>query len=672
MVDIYISGRHKRHLIFRTGVGEVGPESPEASDHDHEGSNTFEDTTGEMRVEVQGSDEKSLTFRGPYVLSEDRKVMFVCNSDTEAAPSSHDEDSAWFYDPVKIDKYKMTYFGWELEKVVCKCDEIIFYLVASTDHQYLAAATVYGFKIWDTQTGKRIDLKLAEGVRNIPNRKRHSDLMVFTRDSRYLVTAVREKLYVWDVKTGDIAKVLTAHYKRILSMVYIPRHNKIITSSFDTSIKVWNFDNLSQPRHPLDRHCVPVERLDVAASAPFAVAAARGDVGYWNLRNGRMRSLSVDTYSSMMTQAVISADGKTVVSAESGMLHIWDTTKTERIHSEAQRGIQQLMLVQLDTRVLAFSREASEPVKCVCRKVADGTTNYTLEYPCTKFVPARMSYDALYLLVFATTEGGTEVIRAYHARTGTMLYDIPLTFVGYKTVKHMITIPRESTQIGLIDANKVDIIDIKAKCFVRSVADWNGQCSADGAYGLVTPATGGLEVIDLKSGKKVKTLLPSANEGMFTSSSMFVGGDRYVLYYHGRRYTITLVRMEDSKVIAKYHLGMEARDFKMTSDGASLVVGTDDGSVQTLFIVDPTDNAARQRLQDVPNRYKSQNLDVSPPENKYAEAGKISLRAAAKVAALPARVRHAKATSKACVISWILQNFTKPMILIRRVSARMT
>ena len=51
-------------------------------------------------------------------------------------------------------------------------------------------------------------------------------------------------------------------------------------------------------------------------------------------------------------------------------------------------------------------------------------------------------------------------------------------------------------------------MDLTQKRIIRSIPFWDGTCSKDGRYGLYAPATGGMEMLDLRTGRVCKTLIP--------------------------------------------------------------------------------------------------------------------------------------------------------------------
>ena len=68
------------------------------------------------------------------------------------------------------------------------------------------------------------------------------------------------------------------------------------------------------------------------------------------------------------------------------------------------------------------------------------------------------------------------------------------------------------------------------------------QVTSDGRYGLYAPARGGLELLELKNGTSVKTLIPRIAEGVFSVICLFTKTNDYVLYYHGGRKTVRVFR----------------------------------------------------------------------------------------------------------------------------------
>lgn len=205
----------------------------------------------------------------------------------------------------------------------------------------------------------------------------------------------------------------------------------------------------------------------------------------------------------------------------------------------------------------------------------------------------------------------------------------------------------KASAVVFVSSDASFIVDIESKRVVRGIKRWNGACTDDGKYGLVAPNQGGLEVIELKNGKTVKVLIPPVSEGVFAVTAKFNKTNEYVLYYHSGRQTMRLFRLYDGKMIGNYKLAADVTDFTTTQDGLSVVVGGVDGSFVVLAIVDPENNAAKEKLQQLPSRCDG---------NIRAMKTSVSFKTVSQVTATAAYIKRQSTceespNSKACVIS---------------------
>ena len=68
-----------------------------------------------------------------------------------------------------------------------------------------------------------------------------------------------------------------------------------------------------------------------------------------------------------------------------------------------------------------------------------------------------------------------------------------------------------------------------------------------------------MDILDLRSGNVVKTLIPKVSEGIFDVIAEFNMTDDYVLYYHSGRKTIRAfrrIRMISLLIMARGHADM--------------------------------------------------------------------------------------------------------------------
>ena len=171
------------------------------------------------------------------------------------------------------------------------------------------------------------------------------------------------------------------------------------------------------------------------------------------------------------------------------------------------------------------------------------------------------------------------------------------------------------------------------KKFVRSIPQWGGSCSKDGRYGLYAPSRGGLDLLDLRHGTVVRTLIPKVTfgyaailasemtlcttvlwndfqiaEGIFNVICKFNETNEYVLYYHSGRKTLRVFRVSDGVMIANYRVPSDLSAVESTIDGNSVALGMVDGNLTVLTIADPNKRHMIDYLKKLPSRNNGENL----------------------------------------------------------------
>ncbi|KAK4290424.1 hypothetical protein Pmani_036667 [Petrolisthes manimaculis] len=463
-------------------------------------------------------------------------------------------------------------------------------------------------QVWETESGQAWRLKLPHGIRNISTQLLKSNSCVLSKGYKYAVAGVRKNLYVWELESQELLKVLDAHFGRIIDMValVVGSWNSVITSSLDRTVKVWNINNIFEQVHVIDRHELQVDDISLAPHHPLAVTVTRNCVGIWNLRLGKLVSKLADSpLGAIVTHAAITNNARYIVSTESGNVLIWNVHAEAVVYKTEQKSVQQLMLLDEDTKVVTVSKVSQESGELWCclvtRSVPSGAPVYQLDYPIRSFRQVAVTADGLFLVI-PSVDGIKDALIIYHAKTGTLVHKMPLKYPAYKDFHLVVPLPNKPTQVALIDPDKGNLVDIRTKKFVRSIPKWGGKVSRDGRYGLYAPARGGLELVELRHGTLVRTLIPRVAEGVFSVICLFTRTDEYVLYYHGGRKTIRVFRLSDGRMIANYRVQAELTAIAGSEDGRTIVLGTVDGCLSSLTIADPTRPGIRDYLTDLPSR----------------------------------------------------------------------
>lgn len=147
--------------------------------------------------------------------------------------------------------------------------EMLLQLRLDQHDRMLLGTAGKGFVIWDFGEGEHrikeeaMYLALPHGVRNITTKMMQSNSIMVSSKMDYAVAGVRKNLYVWCLETLQLAKVLDAHFGRIIQLeaLTIGNWNSVITSSIDRSVKVWNINNIFEKVHVIDRHELQIDDI---------------------------------------------------------------------------------------------------------------------------------------------------------------------------------------------------------------------------------------------------------------------------------------------------------------------------------------------------------------------------------------------------------------------------
>lgn len=558
---------------------------------------------------------ESLEFHSAMAANKDWTRIFCCKSTenfgiSEFILDQNDAKNSW--------KLVRT-----LERYRNDTKEALLQLKLDQNDRMLLATTGRGFVIWDMDIEQPIRngaiyLALPHGVRNITTKMMTSNSIMVSSKYDYAVAGVRKNLYVWCMETCQLVKVLDAHFGRIIQLeaLTIGNWNCVITSSIDRSVKVWNINNIFEQVHIIDRHELQIDSISLSDTG-LAATVTRSCVGVWEIRSGHLLSNLADSrLGAIVTHAEITPDGKYIISSETGKFLIWNRVSEQVLFRDDQPGIQQIKFLDGGERVLAIScsninRKIEDEngdliATAKVRSTFDGTTLFSFEYP-FRMIPgipfrnAVVTADASHIVVVTIDKQNKDCIGVFNA-IGNHIHKIALRSCNIKEVLTMIPMPNKPNQVAVISSEKGSIFDIKTKRHIRSIPKWNGSCTHDGKCGLYAPSRGGLEMLELRKGTTIKTFIPKVAEGVFTVICMFTEGDEYVLYYHSGKKTLRVFRTSNAELIANYRMQAELTAIKSTNDGKGLVLGTVDGCLSVLAIVDVEKEDTLKYVENLPSR----------------------------------------------------------------------
>ncbi|XP_039275654.1 NACHT and WD repeat domain-containing protein 2 [Nilaparvata lugens] len=577
-----------------------------------------------------------INFHNGMVLSRDRTRLFCC---TEEGNFSVTEYSAprgaktW----TKVRRLPSTYN----DRV-----ETLLQLKLDKAEESVLGSTANGFVVWQVAS-ERVVVLITHGCAQISTRMLQSNSCMLSAANDYVVAGVRKNLYVWTLDKGDLVKVLDAHFGRIISLeaLTVGNWNSVITSSIDRTVKVWNINNIFEQVHVIDRHELQVDSISICQASGIAVTVTRGSVGVWDLQIGRLITQLADSpLGAIVTHALITPDGRYIISSESGNVLVWNRLTEQVISKQEQPGIKQLtFLEESGSKIFAISRpsgaEGQSKVTAtgIARTIPDGNKLFSFDYPVRAaaglgFKEAVVTADGASIVVLAADKGHREAVHVFSAKNGALLSKIPIKIPGVKEVSFLVAMPNRGNHVAMVDLEKSTILDLKTKRPARAIPRWGGICTRDGKYGLYAPSRGGLELVELKKGATVKTFIPKVAEGVFTVICMFNKTDEYVLYYHSGKKTLRVFRTGDAEMIANFRVQAELSAVESTDDGRAIILGTVDGCVSVLAIADPAKPEMRQFLANLPSR------DVEWKKKLERQRATKRFRAAGSLAKLCAKL----------------------------------
>ncbi|CAG9829633.1 unnamed protein product [Diabrotica balteata] len=581
-------------------------------------------------------DFEYLEFHSAIVFIKDKSVLYACTTPDSYQVSKYEKNN----------ESKIWYKLEDLPRTSNDDTEAILQLKLDKHDNILFGTTNNGFVIWDFNEERNyenvVSLSLPYGTRNITTKMSQSNSITLSAHKNYAIAGVRKNLYVWSMESKKLVKVLDAHFGRIIQLepLTVGNWNSIVTSSIDRTAKVWNINNIFETVHVIDRHELQVDSISLSDNLSLAVTATRNCVGVWDLRVGKLTAKLADSpLGAIVTHAIITPDGKYIMSAESGNILIWLRLTQQVIFKEEQPGIRQLTLVDNGTKIISISKPSNPPgtdcvrtVATVCvREIPNGEMVYSFEYAVRSitgvpFRPAVVTSDNQHLVMSGADKTNRDCIFVYNAQNGAFVHRIALKMCAIKDVAGLVAMPHKGHLVAVMTTDKGAIIDIKSKKYLRTVPKWGGSITKDGKYGLYAPSRGGLELIELKKGQTFRTFIPKVAEGVFSIICRFNSTDEYVLYYHSGRKTLRVFRTSDAEIVANYRVQAELTAVESTPDGKALVLGTVDGCVSVLAIVDTSKDDMNQYLSEMPSRDEEwkKKVDKMKAQTRFKAVGSIA------------------------------------------------
>ncbi|XP_030639939.1 WD repeat-containing protein 18 [Chanos chanos] len=118
-------------------------------------------------------------------------------------------------------------------------------------------------------------------------------------DGLYVLAGIGEAIYLWEVPTGNLLSILSRHFQDVSCIRFTDDSSHFVSGGKDNLALIWNLasvvqldsSRVSEPRHVLSRHSLPITDIHCGLMGPQArVATASLDqtVKVWEISSGEM------------------------------------------------------------------------------------------------------------------------------------------------------------------------------------------------------------------------------------------------------------------------------------------------------------------------------------------------------------------------------------------------
>ncbi|KAJ3978738.1 WD40 repeat-like protein [Lentinula detonsa] len=176
-----------------------------------------------------------------------------------------------------------------------------------------------------------------------------TDAVAFSPDGKRIVSGSwDESIRIWNADTGEaIGDPLQGHLYGVSSVAFSPDGKRIVSGSLDSSIRIWNADTGEAIGDPLQGHLYGVSSVAFSPDGKRIVSGSNDcSIRIWNADTGEAIGDPLQGHSHWVDSVAISPDGKRIVSgSRDKSIRIWNADTGEAIgdplqgHSEEVKSV---------------------------------------------------------------------------------------------------------------------------------------------------------------------------------------------------------------------------------------------------------------------------------------------------------------------------------------------
>ncbi|XP_065832783.1 pre-mRNA-processing factor 17-like [Oscarella lobularis] len=200
--------------------------------------------------------------------------------------------------------------------------------------QFLTASYDKFVKLWDTETGECINRFTSRKVPYCVKFNPDED-----KQNLFIVGQSDKKMLTWDTRSGEIVQEYDRHLGPVNTITFIDQNRRIVTTSDDKSIRVWEWDIPVDSKYIADPSMHSMPSVTLSPNEKWLACQSMDNKVYIYNAISKMREHRRKTFKGHMVagyacQVNFSPDSMYLISGDgNGFLCIWDF-KTTRMFSK--------------------------------------------------------------------------------------------------------------------------------------------------------------------------------------------------------------------------------------------------------------------------------------------------------------------------------------------------
>ncbi|KZO90470.1 hypothetical protein CALVIDRAFT_602933 [Calocera viscosa TUFC12733] len=152
--------------------------------------------------------------------------------------------------------------------------------------------------------------------------------VAFSLDNRRIISGSYDKtVRVWDAETGEaVGNPLTAHRGGVTSLAFSRDNRRIVSGSLDRTVRIWDAETGEAVGDPLIGHNDSVTSVAFSPDSRRIVSGSRGNtIRIWNVETGEAAVNPLSGHSDIVESVAFSPDNRRIASgSKDNTVRIWD------------------------------------------------------------------------------------------------------------------------------------------------------------------------------------------------------------------------------------------------------------------------------------------------------------------------------------------------------------